>query len=278
LALVLSYFVFTPLANLGNYSTAATNSPVSPLPEGNGYTYSRSITIDHTKVPNSDQVNFPLLISGTYSYLATVANGGNVQNSNGYDIIFASDPGCTTKLNHEVESYNPTSGAVNYWVRVPTVSHTTNETTIYMCYGNSSVTADESNKTAVCDGNFKCIHHLPNGATLSANDSTSNAINGTLENATAATGQISGGASFNGSSAGINLGNASTWAMGSGDYTFEAWIKVTSNPTALGAILQKDAVGERQVALQFDNLFTANSINLIHFNGFASKRRLWTDL
>jgi len=61
--------------------------------------------------------------------------------------------------------------------------------------------------------------------------------------------------------------NPSTWAMGSGDYTFVAWIKVASHPAAkLRAIFQKDAVGERQVSLQFDNLFTANSINLIHFN------------
>ena len=83
-------------------------------------TYQRSIAIDHTKVPNTDQTNFPVLISGTYSYLATIANGGNVQNSNGYDVIFTSDSGCATKLNHEVETYNATTGAVNYWVKVPT--------------------------------------------------------------------------------------------------------------------------------------------------------------
>src|SRR5262245_20315932 len=33
----------------------------------NGYANRRAITIDHTKVPNTDQSNFPLLISGTYS-------------------------------------------------------------------------------------------------------------------------------------------------------------------------------------------------------------------
>jgi YD repeat-containing protein len=42
----------------------------------NGYAYQRSITIDHTIVPNTNQSNFPVLIRGTYSYLATVANGG----------------------------------------------------------------------------------------------------------------------------------------------------------------------------------------------------------
>src|ERR1051325_4558354 len=80
--------------------------------QGSGYAYRRTITIDHTKVPNTDQTNFPVLISGTYSYLATTTNGGNVQNANGYDVIFASDAAGTTKLNHEVETYTAANGAV----------------------------------------------------------------------------------------------------------------------------------------------------------------------
>jgi len=41
---------------------------------------------------------------------------------NGYDVIFTSDSGCATKLDHEVEPIAPVrGGAVNYWVRVPTV-------------------------------------------------------------------------------------------------------------------------------------------------------------
>ena len=51
-----------------------------------GYIHSRAITIDHTKVPNTDQSNFPVLISGTNSYLATTSNGGYVTNANGYDM------------------------------------------------------------------------------------------------------------------------------------------------------------------------------------------------
>src|SRR5712692_7482054 len=71
------------------------------------YSYERTITIDHTKVPNSDQTDFPVLVSGTYSYLATVGNGGKVQNANGYDIIVASEPSGNVRLDHEIESYDP---------------------------------------------------------------------------------------------------------------------------------------------------------------------------
>ncbi|HKO44531.1 MAG TPA: hypothetical protein VJU84_14730 [Pyrinomonadaceae bacterium] len=53
----------------------------APPPAFNGYNYQRTLTIDHNKIPNTDQVNFPVLISGTYSYLAMVSNGGYVQNA-----------------------------------------------------------------------------------------------------------------------------------------------------------------------------------------------------
>src|ERR1700736_7070434 len=110
----------------------------------NGYVRRRTITIDHTKVPNTDQTNFPVLISGTYPYLATTANGGNVRSANGYDIIFTSDAAGTSNLTFERESYNPTTGTATFWVKIPTVSHTT-DTAIYMFYSNSSVTTDQSN-------------------------------------------------------------------------------------------------------------------------------------
>ena len=115
-----------------------------------GYSYRSTITIDHTKVPNTDQTNFPVLVSGTFSDLATVANGGKVTSANGYDIIFTSDANGLNQLPFEQESYNPSTGAIVYWVKLPTASHTA-DTVFYMFYGNSSIVADLSTKTAVWD-------------------------------------------------------------------------------------------------------------------------------
>src|SRR5205807_366338 len=178
-------------------------STVPPVPQGSSYAYRRTITIDHTKVPNTDQSNFPVLIAGTYSYLATTSNGGNVQNANGYDVIFTSDTGCANKLNHEVETYNAGTGAVNYWVKVPTVSHTT-DTVFYMCYGNAGITTDQSNKTAVWDINYKAVWHVPNGTNLNLYDSTTN-HDLTNNSATATTGQVDGGIAFDGSTQYLSL-------------------------------------------------------------------------
>ena len=144
-----------------------------------GYNYTRAVTISHTKVPNTDQVSFPVLFNSTDPLLETTSNGGHVTNANGYDIIFTSDAAGTEKLNHEIESYNGSTGQFIAWVQVPTVSHTS-DTVIYLFYGNSAVTISQENKTGVWDSNFHGVWHLPNGTTLSANDSTSNGNNGTI--------------------------------------------------------------------------------------------------
>ncbi|HEY6350972.1 MAG TPA: DUF2341 domain-containing protein, partial [Candidatus Angelobacter sp.] len=169
------------------------------------YGFERTITIPHTNVSNADLINFPIVISGVYSYLASVANGGKVQNANGYDIIFAADAGGNNKLDHEIESYDPVTGTINIWVRIPTLSHTI-DTTIYLLYGNSSVTTSQENKTGVWDVYFQGVWHL-NGNPLSAADSTSQGRIGTINGATATTGRIGGAANFSGNSQDIQIGN-----------------------------------------------------------------------
>ena len=110
-----------------------------------GYQYSQAIVFNHLQVSNSDQTDFPVLISGTYSFLATIPNSGQVQSSDGFDIVFCSDAGGTAQLDHEIDTYNPITGAVNFWVRIPTLSHTT-DTTIYLFYGNPNVTTSQRTK------------------------------------------------------------------------------------------------------------------------------------
>ena len=205
------------------------------------YQYVRAVTIDYTKVPTADQSNFPVLFSGTYAYLATTANGGNVTNANGYDIIFTSDAAGVTKLNHEIETYTAASGLVNFWVRVPTVSHTAN-TVIYLWYGNSAISTSQENVTGVWDANFKGVWHLPNGSSLTANDSTG--VNNLTNNGTtpATTGKVDGAASFNGSSQYLSRTSAITSATD--NYTMEAWINpAVLNQLALAFYNGNDAEG-----------------------------------
>ena len=200
--------------------------PVSAQSWSNGYLHRRVITIDHTQVPNTDQTNFPFLLSGTYSFLATTSNGGGVSNSSGFDIIFTSDAAGSTTLPFEQESYISSTGAVDYWIQIPTLSHTA-DTVIYMFYGNSSISTDQSNKNAVWDSNFKGVWHLPNGSTLSASDSTSNGNTGSLVNTpTAVTGQIDGAAGLNGSNQYIRVTSSSSIKPMSA-LTLSGWVYLT---------------------------------------------------
>ncbi len=200
----------------------------------NGYSYRRAVTIDHTKVPNTDQTNFPVLFSGTYSDLATTGNGGAVTNSSGYDVIFTSDASGSNVLPFERESYSGTSGAVNFWVQIPTLSHTA-DSAIYLFYGNSSVTTDQSNQHGVWDSNYATVWHLPNGTSLSANDSTANGKNGTLDNSPSAiSGVEDGAADFNGSNQDISLpGLTIPTSAGS----FSAWWRPNQNPLTTQNVL-----------------------------------------
>jgi hypothetical protein len=229
----LSIFAFFVICLFGNQIQAAAQS------WSNGYTHRRVIAIDHTKVPNTDQTNFPVLISGAYSYLATTGNGGNVTNANGYDIIFTSDTSGTTTLSYERDSYNASSGVVSFWVKVPTLSHSS-DTLIYMFYGKSSVTTDQSNGTAVWDSNYKGIWHLPNGTTLTSNDSTSNSNNATVYGTPAANaGQIDGAATFGASTADYLQANDAASLRIASTITLSAWVYNTSDNSNGGLIVEK---------------------------------------
>ena len=154
-----------------------------------GYDYRRVFTILHAKVPNSDQTNFPVLISTTDATLATVPNSGHLKNSSGYDLIFSTMSDCSYLLNWDTETYNASTGNIIVWVKVPTVA-TASDTSIYMCYGNSLISSYLGYSTATWDSNYKSVWHLPNGSNLSLGDSTSNSLTLTNNNVTATSGNI----------------------------------------------------------------------------------------
>jgi RHS repeat-associated protein len=203
------------------------NNSLAAQSWSNGYAFRRTVTINCAQVANTDQANFPVLVSGTFPDLAGTANGGSVTSANGFDIIFTSDPNGANVLPFEQESYSTTTGAIIYWVQIPTVSHTTN-TVFYLFYGNSSVSTDQSNKPGVWDSNFMGVWHLANGTTLSAVDSTANGNNGSLvDNPSAVAGQIDGAAGLDGSSEYIRVPGGASLEPTS--ITLSGWVYLTSN-------------------------------------------------
>ncbi len=155
--------------------------------------------------------------------------GGKVTNSSGFDIIFSSSASCASTLNFEVQSYTASTGALTAWVQVPSLSA---GSVIYMCYGNPSISTDQSNKTAVWDSNYQIVQHLDDSAaTTVVADSTSNGNNGTAAANTSTkstTGEIGNALNFNGSTDSVNDGDPSATNTTTGDMTLEMWVNRSS--------------------------------------------------
>ncbi|MGA8043472.1 MAG: DUF2341 domain-containing protein, partial [Terracidiphilus sp.] len=214
----------------------------------NGYAYGREIVIDHSKVPNTDQVNFPFMFSATDPTLATAANGGHVSSATGNDILFSLDPNGASKLDFEIEQYNPATGQLVAWIRLPNLPHT-QDTVVYMFYGNPGVTASQQNPSGVWSAGYQAVYHMANTGSGSASDSTANANAASLVSVSPVAGLLDGAASFNGTSSYMVVpttafdptaasGQASTVAS----MTFAVWFKTK----AAGGILQETGGGTGQ--------------------------------
>jgi hypothetical protein len=170
-------------------------SGITGIAQPTGYSYGKQILIDATQVAGGVPLtNFPLMIrfmgAGADNNLRTVVNDGHVENVNGHDIIFTADEAGTIILDHQVESYNPVTGEYVAWVRIPSLSNST-DTGIFMYYGNCS--AADTSTPAVWNTDFDAVYFLHNDF----NDATGNGNTATNGGSTdASPGLIGDGQSF----------------------------------------------------------------------------------
>ncbi|MFH1101423.1 MAG: DUF2341 domain-containing protein [Methanobacteriota archaeon] len=126
--------------------------------------YQKPILINHTLIPGS-LTDFPVFIS------TTSPNFINHAQENGNDFVFI-DQTNTVQLNHEIESYNSTTGELVVWVKVPFLSPTT-DTVLYLYYGNPNCANQENSEGAWSNG-YAMVHHLDGVGIPNLKDSTSN--------------------------------------------------------------------------------------------------------
>ncbi|MDZ4664312.1 MAG: DUF2341 domain-containing protein [Bacteroidota bacterium] len=127
------------------------------------YKYLKRISFNPAQVAGPiDLTNLPAMIKITGDNdLRTVADGGHVESTSGFDVIFTAADGVTL-LNFQMEYYTSsaaTGGSYTAWVQISGIS-TTFSTDIYMYYGNTSIVADQSS-TAVW-ANYYGVWHLQN--------------------------------------------------------------------------------------------------------------------
>ena len=123
-----------------------------------GYCYRKQITIPASSVTGGPHTNFPVLIDISDPDLISAFNGGLVQSDDGFDIVFTQDDQIT-QLNHEMESYDPVSGNYIAWVQVPTLN-SVSDNTLYLYFGNSSITTDPSTANTWDPNAYVAVYHL----------------------------------------------------------------------------------------------------------------------
>jgi hypothetical protein len=196
--------------------------------------YAKGAVFTFNVRPASDLPAFPNLISGTYTQLADIAHGGNVNNTvslNGQtvpaDLIFTSDSSGTALLNWEIESWNNTTGAIVAWVQSNRSSSA--DTLIYAWVGKSSVTTYQGNATSTWDSNYKGIYHLASAASMPDSSSAANALTPS-SSPSAAAGKVDGAVSF--ASSNQNTGPYAVAGANSGILagarTMSAWVCLSS--------------------------------------------------
>ncbi|MGY5862977.1 MAG: hypothetical protein RTV41_00090 [Candidatus Thorarchaeota archaeon] len=177
------------------------------------FDYQKDITVDHNDVV-SDLTDFPVLID-----IATDSDLSSHVLSNGNDIVFTVDG---DPVAHEIELFNQTTGQLVAWVKVHSLSSST-DTIITMHYGCLNAPPTLGSKVW---SDYETVHHLNQDPSGINYDSTSNNHDGTsyggLDSSDLATGQIGNAIDFDGTNDIVSIGQIDTdeWTQ----FTMSAWI------------------------------------------------------
>ncbi len=153
------------------------------------------ITVDSAQI-DATLTDFPVLVSLTSGTLAAQAQ------ADGSDIRFTAADG-TTALDHEIERFDPGTGALQAWVRVPSLSSST-DTTLYLLFGAPNAPDQQSIRSTWAVGST-AVWHLarnPNGSAPEIDDSTignhDGLTEGSMTSADLVPGRIGNGLDFDG--------------------------------------------------------------------------------
>jgi len=256
--------------NMGAYG----NTYQASLSGEASFSRGRTITIDHNQVGldnSSDSLsNFPVLIniSGDTN-LKYVGYGGHVYSISGWDIIFR-DSDAQHHLYHEIEHYDPCTGDLVAWVKIPDLPMDT-DTVIWMHYGLPTI----ANKTELpnqvwhTDDGWRGVWHLGESSGQ-ALDSTSDPKNGTVSGTVTqgASGQIDGAYDFDGSVSSnnptVNFGDHDKHEFGTGSFTVGLWLYIENATSLQQIVFYKGASASWDAGYNFNT--TSSSATDIRFS------------
>ncbi|MEM7247138.1 MAG: LamG-like jellyroll fold domain-containing protein [Acidobacteriota bacterium] len=211
--------------------------------------YRKPITVDRLQVgvagtPQLELVDFPLLFQVTDPDLRSFVNGGDVRHPAGHDIIFRAldDATCggvgfaPCTLAHEIESYDPTTGALTAWVLVPSLATNAaaSDTVIWIHYGSTAITAPTEDPARVWADDYAAVWHLHDDP----DDSSPNGRHGTNIGSDNTTTLLARGKDFEETDVNdaIAVGN---WNVPGDQLTLSAWVFFESFDQEDGRVISK---------------------------------------
>jgi len=180
-----------------------------------GWHYRKQVVIDHTKV-TGDLTNFPVLISVTDPDLMKAQTSG-------HDILFMDGTSVATKLHHDLELFDDSTGTLTAWVNIPSLS-SNQDTVFYLYYGNPDC-ADQSYSQKTWDASYLAVWHMNDATSSSIADSTFSDYSGAKTAANEPnqiTGRVGTSQQFDGTNDAIQFSDS---IIPMGTKTISGWVK-----------------------------------------------------
>lgn len=220
---------------------------VPPGPDaGAGAQRRKQITIDAARVeaPASGSLtNFPVLFSTIDSDLAARAA------ADGRDIYFTAADG-TSRLDYEIEKWDPATGELVAWVQIPQLSSAV-DTVFHIHYGDPAL-AQPANPVEVWANGFVAVWHLADdpgpgtsGGIVDSTTGNDGTAHTSMTSSDLVPGQIGNAIDFDGDDDEISFQNP---ISGATPHTISVWVnqRDTSSPDAL-VVLGNDAVNQARM-------------------------------
>ncbi|MEO1144081.1 MAG: DUF2341 domain-containing protein [Cyanobacteria bacterium J06638_22] len=132
----------------------------------NGYINRRRFVVAADRVVGDGSLqDFPLFVHEQADWLKNTAHGGKIEHDQGYDMRFELPNGM--QLDHELENYDPETGTLTAWVRLPSLEATSN-TEFFLYYGRPDLSASEEWAVGVWQ-NYLAVIDCETGADRSGN-------------------------------------------------------------------------------------------------------------
>lgn len=144
------WFLYDLIGNV-TYSRAQQAGQEQEPPPGTGnlegYAGRKQLVINPEVLPGKDTLNdFPVFVTLRFDELRHATHGGLISSHEAGDLLFTAADG-STPLPHQVERFDPATGKLSAWVRVPQLVPDNAGNTLYMYYGNTAAVSSVSSET-----------------------------------------------------------------------------------------------------------------------------------